>query len=621
RSLSAGQNQLKDVTNLADIKTLTWLRLQNNQIEDVSFLSELPDLYWVDLSFNLIDSIPSLSCSTSLEYLYLNNNRIEEIDSLGSMEELRRLYLSQNRIRDISCLSGSPKLRELKLDGNRIRDISALAGNSNLTSLYLANNELIDIGDLVGLTNLWAAYLNNNKIVNIAGMRDLPNLRRIDLSENRLQDVNSLSEFSDLEYVNLLGNPLDSVSCANLLQIRYSNPVVCIKTDINCPSTPPDARVYYVDADADVGGDGSSWDRAFQYLQDALVQARYGDEIRVAEGIYRPDEASLIQIPKGLQAASFQLKNNVALLGGFAGMGTKYPNHRDVNRYQSVLSGDLSENDEGLWWDPSRHDNTCHLVRGDGTDSTAVLDGFILSSAGGAESHSGTGIEEGGGIFIYDGYPTIKNCTFIDNMAVSGGGIYYHPPYLIENASMRVVNCTFSHNWSHGGAAVAMWNGSHPTDDNASRLILENCVFFENSSFAGAGVSGKHIQLVNCVFNHHQDGESAVTFEGSGQLNRLEAEHFIHNVTIDSGTPFDIKPYAASFRDTVIQLEGYLDVNAGIMDFANVILQGPGIITLDKQTLTRINESVYCYVDINGPGDIQIPAGQEFTLAGNAILD
>ena len=38
-------------------------------------------------------------------------------------------------------------------------------------------------------------------------------------------------------------------------------------------------EIIYVKADADVGGDGTSWEDAFTDLQDALAEADEGDEI------------------------------------------------------------------------------------------------------------------------------------------------------------------------------------------------------------------------------------------------------------------------------------------------------------------------------------------------------
>ncbi|MHC4097473.1 MAG: hypothetical protein ACYSU3_15615 [Planctomycetota bacterium] len=47
--------------------------------------------------------------------------------------------------------------------------------------------------------------------------------------------------------------------------------------------------VIFVDADASGANNGSSWAHAYNYLQDALANASSSDEIRVAQGIYKPD--------------------------------------------------------------------------------------------------------------------------------------------------------------------------------------------------------------------------------------------------------------------------------------------------------------------------------------------
>ncbi|MBN2134051.1 MAG: hypothetical protein JW741_31395 [Sedimentisphaerales bacterium] len=53
-------------------------------------------------------------------------------------------------------------------------------------------------------------------------------------------------------------------------------------------STP--ARTIYVDHDAPGPHEGLSWNTAYKHLQDALAGASAGDEIRVAQGLYRPDQ-------------------------------------------------------------------------------------------------------------------------------------------------------------------------------------------------------------------------------------------------------------------------------------------------------------------------------------------
>ena len=81
-------------------------------------------------------------------------------------------------------------------------------------------------------------------------------------------------------------------------------------------------KVIFVDADAVGSNDGISWANAYVYLQDALADANSSEkpvEIRVAHGIYKPDQGAGIMA--GDREATFQLINGVAIKGGYAGFG------------------------------------------------------------------------------------------------------------------------------------------------------------------------------------------------------------------------------------------------------------------------------------------------------------
>ncbi|NIP28838.1 MAG: hypothetical protein GWN67_19575, partial [Phycisphaerae bacterium] len=62
---------------------------------------------------------------------------------------------------------------------------------------------------------------------------------------------------------------------------------------------PGQELLFYVDDDATGANNGSSWDDAFNYLQDAVAVARYGDKILVAQGTYKPDRADYSMITPG----------------------------------------------------------------------------------------------------------------------------------------------------------------------------------------------------------------------------------------------------------------------------------------------------------------------------------
>jgi hypothetical protein len=145
--------------------------------------------------------------------------------------------------------------------------------------------------------------------------------------------------------------------------------------------------VRYVDDDAPPGGNGLSWDTAYTFLQDALAAASEPDsvleEIRVAQGLYRPDRSAASPQGSGDREATFRLVDGIALRGGYLGLVAgegQDPDDRDVGAYETVLSGDLLGNDLGddpLWSDEI-DDNSYHVTASIDTDATAVMEGFTI---------------------------------------------------------------------------------------------------------------------------------------------------------------------------------------------------------------------------------------------------
>ena len=243
------------------------------------------------------------------------------------------------------------------------------------------------------------------------------------------------------------------------------------------------AKTIYVDADAAGTGTGANWTNAYIYLQDALDDADISDkpvEIRVAQGTYKPDEGSGVEDAN--RTETFQLINEVTLKGGFAGDGEPDPNARDIDNYETILSGDLDGNDvqvlnpSDLLTEPTRAENSYRVVTGSGTDVTAVLDGFTITAgnADGIPWH-----EHGGGMNISKGSPLITNCTFINNSASGdGGGVYNAGTYGLDDGPI-LTNCTFIRN-----AAVSRGGGM--TYYHGSRKLVD-CTFCNNWAGKGGG--------------------------------------------------------------------------------------------------------------------------------------
>jgi parallel beta-helix repeat protein len=265
---------------------------------------------------------------------------------------------------------------------------------------------------------------------------------------------------------------------------------------ILCPFTY--GKVIYVDDDAGGLNDGSSWQNAYTFLQDALAEANSAEkpvEIRVAQGIYKPDIGA--NQTAGDREATFQLISGVTLKGSYAGFSEPNPNTRDVSFNKTILSGDLNGNDlevtdpYNLPNEPTRSENSCRVVTGSGTDMTAVLDGFTIT-AGNADGSNQQ--FEGGGMYISSGSPTLTDCTFSGNSALRGGGVFNW-----ENSNPTLTNCTFFGNQAQSGGAIE--------NNFTSSPMLTNCSFTNNSAESGGGMyngNSSNPKLVDCTFSRNR---------------------------------------------------------------------------------------------------------------------
>jgi hypothetical protein len=276
--------------------------------------------------------------------------------------------------------------------------------------------------------------------------------------------------------------------------------------------------VIYVDADATGANDGSSWENAYVYLQDALADANTAQkpvEIRVAQGIYTPDHGETQTI--GKRTATFQLIDGVTLEGGYGGFRESNPDARDINLYETILSGDLNGDDEPYFINNS--ENCYQVVVGNDTDETAVLEGFTISagnadlpvpSQGGGGMHNKDGSPNlshctftgnttnqggGGGMYNENSSPIIRNCDFTGNITEKFGGGMYN-----EQSNPRLFECTFSYNDSEGGGGI--YNGN-------SSPVLDNCSFIRNTvDRYGGGIynTAGSPRLIECTFIHNLAG-------------------------------------------------------------------------------------------------------------------
>lgn len=290
--------------------------------------------------------------------------------------------------------------------------------------------------------------------------------------------------------------------------------------------------IRYVDDDAPPGGNGMSWATAFRSLQDALDAASQPgsgiNEIRIGPGVYVPTNRL---DPDDPRSVTFKLKNSLAIRGGYAGLGAPDPDMRDAVLFETILSGDIEGDDVGHFENNS--ENAYHVVWGTNVPGSAVLDGVVVSGGNANVDDGATGHRNfGGGILVDPGAPTLLNCTFRGNFALSGGAIYKR-----NSGTLTINSCTFERNRAINGGAIRIFNASQSVHNSQFRwneaqrhasiahqdgahFTLANCVFSENvANTINVTTTGDTVHIANCVFEHNAGGliinESATSYIGN----------------------------------------------------------------------------------------------------------
>jgi hypothetical protein len=254
-----------------------------------------------------------------------------------------------------------------------------------------------------------------------------------------------------------------------------ANLSVTFSEDIDGPERPQDSKwdigadeyriyssgIWYVDSEK--YGNGTSWEEAFETVQQAVEAAKTGDEIWVKMGTY-----SLL--------SEIVVDKSVSLYGGFEGTETQRE-QRNFRLYETVLDGQ----------DAVR----CLNIQSDGV----TVDGFIISN----------GYEDmGGGVYASASSNfKISNCVIQNNHANFGGGVFS------ETTQGEIINCSFIEN-----TAEEIGGGAYILD---SAVNMTNSIFSKNEAMNAYGPGG------GGIFNSHSDSViTNCTFFGNAARNDSE---------------------------------------------------------------------------------------------------
>jgi len=300
--------------------------------------------------------------------------------------------------------------------------------------------------------------------------------------------------------VNAGSNALNTTTTDLAGSVRiYNNGTIDLgayESTYNSPIVPDANNIAYVKQTATGTGSGNSWANATADLQGA-INATGVAKVYVAIGNYPVSATS-----------SFNMKNNVAIYGGFD------PENGKTELVDRILAtkgmGDGSVLD-GLNARPAIWNNN------NGLTNTAILDGFTLMNGKSASA---------GAMYNNLVAPVYNNLMIRNNAATSsgGGGIYNN------EAPIKLSNSVIKNNTAPYGGGVRNNANSHAEFANVS--IINNTATDATSGTGGGGIfnQSSNIKLTNVLI-----ANNSTSFSGGGFRN-VSGTPVFTNVTLVNNT-------------------------------------------------------------------------------------
>ena len=236
-NLNLFDNEVADVSPLADLARLSDLRLERNRVSDLSPLSRMVGLRHLRVNYNPVSDLSPLAELLQLESLFIgrlaegSDPDMGDLSPLARLTNLRTLFVSNVGMADLSLLSRLQELRTLRLPDNPVTDLSPLRELPNLWSVDLSGTEVRDLSPLAGhrlgsldvsrthvtpeevlalprSRELYSLYMRDLGIEDVSWVTEFSRLQRLYLTRNRVRDLSGLSGLSELVSVDLGHNGL-----------------------------------------------------------------------------------------------------------------------------------------------------------------------------------------------------------------------------------------------------------------------------------------------------------------------------------------------------------------------------------------------------------------------------
>jgi hypothetical protein len=254
--------------------------------------------------------------------------------------------------------------------------------------------------------------------------------------------------------------------------------------------------IWYVSVNAGPDGDGTTWDTAFDTIQEGVDAATDGDTIIVADGTYAGDGNTDI-LCEGKNVVVQSLNGPEVCILDCA--GTSSDPHRGFTLGPTLggvceISGFTIRNGYETYGGGIYCEASSPKIR------DCIFEACVASYGG-------------GGFYSNGAEPTLINCAWSNNMAYyMGGGLCN------ENSRTTIRNCTFTGNAATGLPGCQPDGGGGIYNMMDSVLSASRCSFLENAAPRGGALfsNSSSITLANCCFVANESAQSGYPHGGGG---------------------------------------------------------------------------------------------------------
>lgn len=248
-TLTITDNNISDLSSLANLKDLRGVSFSKNNVEDISVLCTMDKVDSLDLSYNRVTDVGCLEGKlgnyarldisgnkgvagldklTTLSDLTANDIGLESLESFSNLKKLSFLSVRDNNIKSLAGLNTDEDvLYELDLSGNKeltdltfekpvyrlfikdagLTDVSIL-NNINANAVLASGN---NFGDLSSFNNDKIVELDLSGSKNITNLSTLATVKSLNLSDCNITSIAEVDNLDGVEILTLNNNGISSL--------------------------------------------------------------------------------------------------------------------------------------------------------------------------------------------------------------------------------------------------------------------------------------------------------------------------------------------------------------------------------------------------------------------------